>query len=167
LNRIPLPHRPVIELFPGLPLEKALELLSRVGLAEAHTYLLPPAKLSAGQRWRLRVALAIARPEMAVARHWAVGTGHCFCLVCDEFAAVLDRVTAAIVAHALRRVVDQGSGLCAILATSHDDVVRGLRPDWVVECEFGKVEVRRMRGNGGEGVCEGETKARPPRPMRF
>ena len=39
----------------------ALEALSRVGLGEVWSYLRTPAELSEGQRWRLRLALALAR----------------------------------------------------------------------------------------------------------
>ena len=68
LDRIALPRRPVIELFGRMKLEDALALLSRFGLAEAHIYLLPPQKLSAGQQWRLRLALRWPRGKGAAAR---------------------------------------------------------------------------------------------------
>jgi ABC-type ATPase with predicted acetyltransferase domain len=58
--------------------------------------------------------------------------------VCDEFAAVLDRVSAAIVARALRRAIDATPGLSAVVATSHDDLGLALRPDTLIRCDFGR-----------------------------
>jgi hypothetical protein len=51
---------PVIE---GLPaeFEEALRLASTAGLADAFVFLRPPEELSDGQRWRLRLAHALAR----------------------------------------------------------------------------------------------------------
>jgi hypothetical protein len=133
LARIRLPERAVIELFPRLSIEAALGVLSRVGLAEAHTYLLPPSKLSDGQRWRLRLAVAVARCEA-----WP---GRKFVIVADEFAALLDRVTAWIVARALRKAVDRLGNACAVVATSHEDLEGPLSADVVVRCDFGEVRV--------------------------
>jgi ABC-type ATPase with predicted acetyltransferase domain len=108
----------------------ALEALSRVGLGEVWTYLRTPAQLSEGQRWRLRLALTLAEARPARDRKLSV-------LAADEFAAPLDRVTALVVARALRRAVDGRPDLCAVVATSHDDLAAALAPDVVVRCDFG------------------------------
>jgi ABC-type ATPase with predicted acetyltransferase domain len=60
-------------------------------------------------------------------------------LVCDEYAALLDRVTAAVVSRSIRKLIDVMPWLSAILATAHDDVIRPLQPDRVVHCDFGQV----------------------------
>jgi hypothetical protein len=133
LARMRLPERAVIELFPSMSIEGALAGLSRVGLAEAHTYLLPPSKLSDGQRWRLRLAVAVARCEASPRKK--------FTIVADEFAALLDRVTAWIVARAVRNAVDRVGNLGAVVATSHEDVEGPLGADVVVRCDFGEVRV--------------------------
>src|SRR5262249_22003749 len=96
LNKIRLSNRPVIDCFPKTPLPEVLKLLSQVGLAEAWTYLRTPRELSDGQRWRLRLAMAI---------HGSTRTNRRTLLVADEFAALLDRVTAIVIARALRRAV--------------------------------------------------------------
>ena len=62
-------------------------------------------------------------------------------IVCDEFAAVLDRVTACVVSRALRRSIDHLPNLCAIVATSHDDLIDALSPDTIVRCDFGRVTI--------------------------
>jgi ABC-type lipoprotein export system ATPase subunit len=148
LARVQLPAKPIVDLFPHLSLEHTLHLLARVGLAEApHSFLLPPAKLSAGQRWRLRLALALSREfrllqhstnlsPIPIARTTAVHHAPTS-LMADEFAALLDRVTAAILARILRRIVSASSTLSAILATSHDDLIAPLCPDVIIACDFG------------------------------
>ena len=108
----------------------ALEALSRVGLGEVWTYLRTPAQLSEGQRWRLRLALALARARPAPGKALRV-------LAADEFAAPLDRVTALVVARALRKAVTAKPNLCAIIATSHQDLAAALKPDLTVHCDFG------------------------------
>lgn len=109
----------------------ALEALSRVGLGEVWTYLRTPAQLSEGQRWRLRLALALARARAAPPRKTLT------ILAADEFAAPLDRVTALVVARALRKAVSARADLCAVVATSRDDLIPALEPDLIVECDFG------------------------------
>src|SRR4051812_35948815 len=104
----------------------ALEALSRVGLGEVWTYLRTPAQLSEGQRWRLRLALALAR-----ARPAPPGKSLTI-LAADEFAAPLDQVTALVVASALRKAVSARADLCAIVATSREDLTESLDPDLIV-----------------------------------
>jgi hypothetical protein len=141
LRRIPLPERPVIDLFDAdETLAPTLKRLARVGLAEVWTWLRCPSQLSEGQRWRLRLALAIHRAENSSAP---------LLIVCDEFAAVLDRVTACVVSNVLRRAVNaHAERLAAIVATSHDDLAGALKPDVYVTCDFGQVTVQTS-GKGG------------------
>lgn len=117
----------------GMELGRTLRLLSLVGLAEAQTYLLPVGRLSEGQRWRLRLAVAIGR-----ARGEAV-------VFCDEFAAVLDRVTAVGVARALRRVsrLEEYAGVGFVVATSHSDLGAALEAEVTVVCDFERYIVVR------------------------
>jgi ABC-type ATPase with predicted acetyltransferase domain len=127
---------PVVDCFDGLPLRDALQRLARVGLGEAWTYLRTPAELSEGQRWRFRLAVALHRAANASDTRVARPL-----IVCDEFAAVLDRVTACVVAHRLRRAIDATPNVAAVVATSHDDLVAALGPDVVIRCDFGRHEV--------------------------
>jgi ATPase subunit of ABC transporter with duplicated ATPase domains len=149
LAALRLPDRPVVDCFGEYPLERTLELLNRVGLAEAWTYLRRPRHLSDGQRWRLRLALALYR---AGAHHEPVDAGgpvvapdRPSLLICDEFAALLDRITAAVVARALRRTIDAHPHLRAIVATSHDDLLRPLQPDLHMRCDFGEIFITEMQ----------------------
>lgn len=143
LQCVPLRGRMVVDCFDEAPLERALEGLSRVGLGEVWSYLKRPDELSTGQRFRLRIAIALT---MTAHRYGDTDTGNAQAehriLYCDEFAGVLDRVSACVAARTIRRALDQPSGCGAILATSRGDVEKALRPDWVIECDFGDCHVR-------------------------
>ena len=112
----------VVDTFCPLKLEEVLALLSRAGLAEAGVMLRRPGELSEGQRFRYRLARA-----MALCRRGDV-------LLADEFGATLDRTAAKVVAYGVSRWVAE-SGITAVVATSHDDLAADLRP----------VRVLRMR----------------------
>ena len=149
---------PVIE---GLPaeFEEALHLASTAGLADAFVLLRPPEELSDGQRWRLRLAHALAhleamrnaecgvRNERPNNENGAVRERHpppepMRVLVADEFASTLDRLCARAVAYRLRRLADR-EGVTVLAASAHDDLVEDLAPDVLVVKEAGaEVEVR-------------------------
>jgi ABC-type ATPase with predicted acetyltransferase domain len=107
-----LPDRPVIDSLGG-PIEQRLERLASCGLSEARLLLRTPAELSDGQRWRFRLALALGRAP------W---------LLIDEFAAVLDRTLAKVLAYNVRRLCTR-TGTGFLLATTHDDLLDDLNPD--------------------------------------
>ena len=111
-------------------LRRALGRLTRVGLGEASVFLARPSQMSDGQRWRLRLAVAMWR--LSTCRRRVL-------LVADEFAAVLDRISAQAVAFALRREAralrEAGAQLCVVVATAQDDLVEALAPDVGVWCE--------------------------------
>jgi hypothetical protein len=137
----------------GPDLPHAIDLLNRVGLGEAYTYLQTPHELSDGQRWRLRLAVAIHRAMAQYGRTRRPGAELAsILLVADEFCAVLDRVSAAVVARSLRRTLDRlhrvGLPICALVATSHDDLEPALLPDEVAHCDFGSLELRARAATG-------------------
>lgn len=121
------PRRAVVDCFGDTPLDRVLCLLARVGLAEAWTYLKRVCDLSDGQRWRLRLAIAIVLHDNRI-------------IASDEFCAPLDRITARVVAACLRRTVT-AAGLRAVVATSHDDLADALQPDVLVRCDFARIEI--------------------------
>ena len=154
IPRIPLTRRAVIDHFSQISIESALSHLSRVGLAEAHCYLLPPKHLSDGQRCRLRLALALSATNNSPRRV-------CFstpssCLLSDEFTSLLDPISASVVARVLRRAITPDSNLCALLACSRTDILRAVNPDLIIQCDFGNLELLR-RTKGESYVLEGET----------
>ena len=64
MDRIEPPDRMVVDCFGRMRLEKILEELGRVGLGEVWTYLRRASELSEGQKWRLRMALTLARKSI-------------------------------------------------------------------------------------------------------
>lgn len=122
-----LPDVSLVEALPG-PIEGRLATLAGCGLGEARLLLRTPAELSDGQRYRFRIAYALAT------------TGAPF-VSCDEFAAVLDRPLAKVLAFNLRKLAAR-TGVGVLAATTHDDLTDDLNPDLHVRCRGeGRVEV--------------------------
>jgi len=159
------------------PLEQALKVLSAAGLADAFLLLRTPQELSDGQRWRLRLALAIenvhcglrnadcglngnsstpaavpsslSNPQSAIRNPQSV-------LVADEFCSTLDRLCARAVAYRVRRMASR-EGVTILAASAHDDLLGDLAPDvLVVKHEGSRVEAlyadNHRDGNGEQGT---------------
>jgi ABC-type ATPase with predicted acetyltransferase domain len=153
-----LPDGPLIEAFPG-PVGKRLELLTACGLGEARLLLRTPAELSDGQRYRFRIAYAMKEcgtrtSECGIKNHRAdfipLSPFRIPHLLLDEFAAVLDRPLAKVVAFNLRRLASR-TGVGVLAATTHDDIVDDLNPDVHVRCTGDgavTVERRAVKKNG-------------------
>ncbi len=186
LARLHLPtDRPAVDL-PAAPFETALRLLSAAGLADAMALLRPPSDLSDGQRYRLRLALALDRLLGEGKAPGADGeaaradrddrplprpapTARCRVLVADEFCSTLDRCCARAVAYRLRRLVDRARGhpygcsLTVLAASAHDDLVADLAPDVLVTKHEGEgVEVAYADPSRGEEEVRGGSPY-PPR----
>jgi len=114
-------QKPLVDCFAD-ELEDSLYWLSLAGLSDAFAILRKPQELSDGQRYRFRLALALAQKPKVI------------CI--DEFCAALDRVTAAVVAHNVRKFADR-FGTTFVVATSHDDMLEDLQPDVVVVKHLG------------------------------
>jgi hypothetical protein len=162
LASIDLPDdRPAIDLVGGEP-GAALRLLSAAGLADAFALLRRPSELSDGQRWRLRLAMALARVEPRPARpreeatidvapdstapsRSRLGNAHP-CLVADEFCATLDRCAARVVAYRLGLLARE-RGLTVVVAAANDDLAADLAPTVLITRHEGaRVEVRYEPG---------------------
>ncbi|WP_171999547.1 ATP-binding cassette domain-containing protein [Cronobacter sp. JZ38] len=98
----------------GKTTSEALGLLSMAGLNDAYLFVRKPSEMSDGQRYRLKIAKLIETG----AKVW----------VADEFGAVLDRVTAQVVASNLKRAARK-AGATVMVATTHEDLKNALRPD--------------------------------------
>jgi ABC-type ATPase with predicted acetyltransferase domain len=122
-------------------MEETLLGLNRVGLAEAWDYIRPPIALSEGQKFRLKLAMGLGRVGGTPRRGRGLSSGAVSVLACDEFCAILDRITARVVARTLRRTLNNQKNVCAIVATSHDDLVEALQPDILIRCDFGAAEI--------------------------
>jgi len=118
--------RPLTDRYRGRMAE-TLATLARAGLGEPRLLARTPGELSEGQRARLRVADA-----MDACRADAGGVRT---VVLDEFASVLDRVTARSVAVSVRRWVSRTPGVRVVCASAHDDLGRWLAPDRTIRLE--------------------------------
>lgn len=148
INDINLPELPTVDCLEAMHLTDALRALCAVGLAEVWTWLRTPGELSDGQRWRLKLAVALR----AVETEACAGARETI-LSCDEFAAGLDRITAAVVARELRRRIAAtpiaptcSASACrcsAIVATCDPDLLPALEPAVVAHCDFGLIHIER------------------------
>lgn len=116
LNEVVLEDKPVIELVGETTLQ-ATDLLSKAGISDAWIYIKTPAQLSDGQRYRLKLAKVLDTG----ADVW----------IADEFGAVLDRVTAKVVAFNLAKVARR-EGKILMVATTHTDLAEDLNPSLTV-----------------------------------
>jgi ABC-type lipoprotein export system ATPase subunit len=134
-----VPEKPIIDLF-SAPLPRTLATLARAGLADATLLSRTPEELSDGQRFRLRLALAMCRCE---------GNAGGVTILIDEFASTLDRTTARCLCRAMRRWLSSASRTRMVLATAHSDVSRWLSPEVVVVVPLGgepEILMRQERG---------------------
>jgi uncharacterized protein len=117
IDDIPLPtDKSCVDCVEGGFLE-TLRTLSNAGLTDIFCVLNSPATLSEGQKYRYRIAKAIASDKQFI--------------FADEFCSQLDRVTAAVISHNLRKLATK-TGKTFILASSHDDLLADLMPEAIV-----------------------------------
>jgi ABC-type ATPase with predicted acetyltransferase domain len=121
INKIKLPDdKSVIDCIDGDFLQ-ALKLLSITGLNDVFCVLNQPANLSDGQKYRFRLAMALASEKKFI--------------FADEFCSELDRITAAVISYNIRRYAKR-TGVIFILASSHEDILLDLAPDVLVAKEL-------------------------------
>jgi len=127
LARIKLPSdRTLIDCIDG-DIVRGLQLLSIAGLSDCFCILNQPSNLSEGEKYRFRLAMALASEKKFV--------------FADEFCSELDRITAAVISCRLHRFAKR-TGTTFILATSHEDILLDLAPDVMVIKELsGPTEV--------------------------
>jgi len=113
----------------GENMTEATTLLAMAGISDAYLYIRSPKELSDGQRYRFRLALLLEQD--------------CDVWIADEFGAVLDRITAKVVAYNLQKVARK-AGKTVMVATTHTDLIDELGPDLLVKKRFhDRVEVER------------------------
>ena len=99
----------------------SLRLLSIAGLNDVFCILNQPANLSEGQKYRFRLAMAMAAKKKFI--------------FADEFCSELDRITAAVISYNIHKFAKR-TGTTFILASSHDDILLDLAPDVLVVKEL-------------------------------
>lgn len=120
IDKIEFEDKPLIDQI-GDSMAEAIRLLSIAGLSDAYLYIRKPSELSDGQRYRFRLAKLIE--------------GGADVWVADEFGAVLDRVTAKVVAFNLAKTARQ-LNKTLIVATTHTDLVDELSPSLKIVKRF-------------------------------
>ncbi len=128
---------------PWQALPDVLGLMCACGLGEARLWVRPFTALSDGEKFRARLARAVALH----ARNGAAAP-----LLCDEFCSMLHRRVARAVSFGLRKLVDRHR-LSIVVACCQDDILADLQPDTLVKLP-------------GQGRCEIEDrKVRPGKPF--
>jgi len=126
--------RPVIDCIEA-GLVGSLRLLSTAGLSDVFCILNEPAGLSDGQKWRFKLAMALASGREFV--------------FADEFCSGLDRVTAAVISYNVHKFAKRNR-VTFVLASSHQDTLMDLQPDTLIIKELsGPARVIRKNGQFG------------------
>ena len=121
LARIKLPSdKALIDCIDG-DLLTSLRTLSTAGLNDCFCVLNQPSNLSDGQKYRFRLAMALAAEKKFV--------------FADEFCSELDRITAAVISYKIHKFAKR-TGTVFILASSQDDILLDLAPDVLVVKEL-------------------------------
>jgi ABC-type ATPase with predicted acetyltransferase domain len=105
----------------------SLKMLSTAGLNDCFCILNQPRNLSDGQKYRFRLAMALAAKKKFV--------------FADEFCSELDRITAAVISYNVHKFAKR-TGTIFILASSQNDILLDLSPDVLIAAELsGTTEV--------------------------
>lgn len=120
LNEIVLADKPVIDQL-GTSTTDATRLLALAGISDAWIYIRKPSELSDGQRYRLKLAMLIESD----ADVW----------IADEFGAVLDRITAKVIAFNCQKIA-RAQGKTLMVATTHTDLKEELGPSLTITKRF-------------------------------
>lgn len=120
IDDVPMDDRPIIDQL-GATMTEATQLLAQAGISDAYLFIRKPSELSDGQRYRFRLAKLLETN----ADVW----------VADEFGAVLDRITAKVVAYNLQKVARLHKKT-VVVATTHTDLVEELGPDILITKRF-------------------------------
>ena len=98
-------------------LRLCLEALNKAGLSDVFAMLQSPKRLSEGQQARFRLAKALAchRPI----------------IFADEFTSSMDRITASVISHHVRKTASRTNKIF-ILASCHDDILAELKPNVLI-----------------------------------
>ncbi len=108
--------KPVIDCIDGELMER-LNIFITAGLSDCWALLTAPANLSEGQKYRYRLAVALASQKRFI--------------FADEFCSNLDRITASTLAYNIRKFTGKYP-VTFFLASSHDDMLGDLSADVIV-----------------------------------
>ncbi len=147
---------PAVEVLKGGALQERLEVLSRCGLAEALALITPARCLSGGQLHRLAIAEALFT---------ARGGSGPRLVIADEFAAMLDHETAAVLCRQVRKLITN-SAICLLAATPRVELLECLQPDQLISKPLGE-RAGVSDGKFEIGKRNFEIASRPPESWRI
>jgi len=127
LDRIKLPDDKTLIDCIDCDVLDSLKMLSTAGLNDCFCILNQPRNLSDGQKYRFRLAMALAANKKFI--------------FADEFCSELDRISAAVISYNIYKFAKR-TGTIFILASSHNDLLFDLSPDVLIATELsGTTEV--------------------------
>jgi uncharacterized protein len=122
IEQIALPaDRSAIDCVGGKGTIDGLSLLNYAGLSDVFCMLNAPANFSEGQKYRFRLACALASGKKFI--------------FADEFCSNLDRITAGVIAYNVRRFAKHNN-VTFFLASAHEDILADLQLDVLVVKNF-------------------------------
>ncbi|MEM2211556.1 MAG: hypothetical protein QXK35_07140 [Nitrososphaerales archaeon] len=126
-----LADKPIIDCV-GKDTSEAINILSMAGLNDAFLFLRKYSELSDGQKYRFRIA-------------WMMDQSNIKTWVFDDFTALLDRITARVVAYCVQKLARR-LGKTLLIATTHKDLLEDLNPNIHIDKRFGsEVYVKRFQ----------------------
>lgn len=120
INDVEFEDKPIIEQV-GKNTEEATKLLQFAGIGDAYLLIRKPSELSDGQKYRLRVAKLLEKESDV----W----------ICDEFGAVLDRITAKFLANALWKMSAKKK-VTVVVATTHKDLMYDFGANLIINKKY-------------------------------
>lgn len=121
-------HTIIDQLPAGLDYDACASILSGVGLTSVPCWIRPVNTLSNGQKARAEAALLMTRDGFTVI---------------DEWTSVVDRTVAKVMSHCVQKFARKQNKR-VVLVSCHYDVIEWLNPDWVIDCNKGTYEDRRL-----------------------
>lgn len=129
IDSVELEDRAIVEQV-GENTNEATRLLQIAGIGDAYLLIRRPSELSDGQRYRLKIAKLLESD----AQVW----------LCDEFGAVLDRITAKFLAQSVRKMAKTKDVTVAI-ATTHKDLLNDFAPHLLINKQYAhEIDMRRI-----------------------
>ena len=123
----------VVDLFPdSISTNEITGLLSSVGFSSPPSWLRPITQLSNGERFRVEVALALAKATDEQP------------IVIDEFTSVVDRTVAQVGSFAISKHVRK-TDRQFIAVACHYDIIDWLQPDWILDMADGTFSRRAVQ----------------------
>lgn len=120
LDEVAVDDRPIIDQI-GKTMLEATQFLAMAGISDAYLFIRKPSELSEGQLYRFKLAKLLETD----AEVW----------MADEFGAILDRVTAKVVAYNLQKIARKHRKT-VIVATTHTDLIDELGPSLLIRKRF-------------------------------